>query len=292
MNGVLLIDKPAGMTSRAVDNQFKRLLGRGARVGHAGTLDPFATGLLPVMLGEATKLSRYLTGGTKVYLAELRLGVKTATADAEGEVVATRAVPGVTDNAVREAMAELTGAITQTPPAFSAIKQGGVPLYKHARRGVAVEAAAREVMVYGWRLASLAPDSVTFEVTCGPGTYVRTLGEQLAERLGTVGHLTALRRLRAGGFDTTEAQPLAEALAAPRLVPLARAAGLPIVTLDAAQAQRARQGRALELSAAPAAGPVFAVDAGAVPVAVLTPAEDGWRVERGFALEKETAPGP
>lgn len=291
MNGVVLVDKPAGMTSRAVDNQFKRLLGRGARVGHAGTLDPFATGLLPVMLGEGTKLSRYLTGGDKLYRAELRLGEKTDTADAEGERIETRPVPVLAAAAVTTAMGELTGKLSQTPPAYSAIKQGGVPLYKRAREGEAVAAAPREVVVHAWRLLALEGASVTFEVACGSGTYVRTLGEQLAERLGTVGHLTALRRLRAGGFDVAEAQPLEEALTKLQLVPLARAAGLPVVMLDDAQARLARQGRALKLSADREAGAVFAVDAGAVPVAVLSPADDGWRVERGFALDMEKAPG-
>ena len=284
MHGVLIIDKPAGLSSRQVDNQIERLIGAALRVGHAGTLDPFATGVLPVMVGEGTKLSKFLTGGAKTYAAELSLGERTDTADADGAVTATAAVPSLSEDAVRTAMAALTGAFAQVPPAYSAVKQGGRPLYKLARAGRVVEAAPRMVQVDAWRLVALDAAALRFEVDCASGTYVRTLGEQLAERLGTVGHLKALRRLRAGRFTLAQAQSLEAALASPRLLPLREAVGLPELALDAGRASWVAHGRAIDvLPGDPAGEEILAMDPAGRPVALLRRDQDRWRVSRGFA---------
>jgi tRNA pseudouridine55 synthase len=285
MDGVLVIDKPAGLSSRQVDNRLGARFGRALRIGHAGTLDPFATGVLPVMVGEGTKLSRFLTGGAKSYRAELRLGVQTDTADTDGAVESTAAIPALEAAAVTAAMAALTGDVTQVPPAYSAVKVGGRPLYKLARAGREAVAPARTVRVDAWRLVALTPETVVFEVDCGPGTYVRTLGEQLAARLGTLGHLTALRRLRAGRFTAGMAQPLDEALAAPRLVPLAEAAGIPLLALDPARAEWVAHGRAVPaLAGDPPGADALALAPGGAPAALLAREGGQWRVARGFAV--------
>jgi tRNA pseudouridine55 synthase len=287
-HGVLLIDKAAGMTSRAVDNAVKRALGRGASVGHAGTLDPFATGLLPVMVGEATKLSHWLTGGTKVYEAVLRLGVKTSTADCEGEVIEEAPVPQVTAEIIDAAMEALTGEIEQIPPKFSAIKQGGRPLYALAREGVAVEVPVRRIKVDGWRLDHVALPEIGFTVTCGSGTYVRTLGEQLADALGTVGHLRALRRLQAGALHVADAASLEEALANWPLLPIGKATNLPAIAVAPDVVAALRQGRQVSL---PPDGSLLegetqeaiATTPEGEPVAIVQrTALDTWKVLRGF----------
>lgn len=285
-HGVLVVDKPAGLTSREVDNRIKRALGRNARIGHAGTLDPFATGVLPVMIGEATKLSQWLTGGTKVYEALLALGRKTATADCEGEVIAESPVPLVTEGAVLEAMRALTGELLQVPPKYSAIKHGGRPMYELARRGEAVEAAPRKITVDAWDLIRLGAGEIAFRVTCGSGTYVRTLGEQLAEQLGTVGHLKTLRRLQAGTLRIAQARPLDEALETWPLIPLTEATALPVITLSAEEETALRQGRKIQRSLT---GHALAVGEGAEPVAIIEsePGTGICKVTRGFSFTGE-----
>lgn len=200
MNGLLLVDKPGGLTSFDVVRRIRRLCAT-RRVGHCGTLDPLATGVLPVAVGTATRLVEYLMAGDKVYEAVLRLGVVTDTQDATGAVLAEASYAGVTLAAVEESLAALTGTILQLPPMYSAIKQHGTPLYKLARQGVDVAREPRAVEIRGIELLSYSPPLISLRVNCGKGTYIRTVCHDLGQRLGCGAHLTALRRTRCGAFD-------------------------------------------------------------------------------------------
>ena len=194
VTGILLLDKPRGISSNRALQQAKRLFGA-SKAGHTGSLDPLATGLLPVCFGEATKIAGYLLGARKAYTAECRLGITTDTCDSEGTVLSEGAVPELDDAMIRRELAKLTGYITQIPPVYSALKQGGVPLYKRARRGEVVEAPPREVDVFRFDLTGREGDSLRLTVECGSGTYIRSLVRDLGEALGCGAHLTALRRL-------------------------------------------------------------------------------------------------
>ena len=194
LTGILLFDKPQGLSSNQALQRVRRLF-NARKAGHTGSLDPLATGLLPICFGEATKIAGYLLGSRKAYEAEVRLGVTTTTDDAEGEVVSTRSVPVLTDASIEAALCTLRGRITQTPPAYSAIKQGGVALYKRARRGENVQVPEREVEVFRLELVGHEGDRVRLHVECGSGTYVRSLARDLGERLGCGAHLVALRRI-------------------------------------------------------------------------------------------------
>ena len=207
VHGVVLVDKPAGMTSNAVVQAVRRLFDA-QKAGHTGTLDPFATGLLPVCLGEATKASAFQLDADKTYEAVLRLGVRTDTGDSDGAPVETSPVPALSLAQVVDACRTLTGEIWQTPPLYSALKKAGRPLYDYARAGETVEVEPRRVMVYELKPLALEADTVRFRVRCGKGTYVRTLGEDLARALGTVGHLVALRRMETGGLSVDDALTL------------------------------------------------------------------------------------
>ncbi|WP_347262097.1 tRNA pseudouridine(55) synthase TruB [Rudaea sp.] len=194
VHGILLLDKPLGASSNQALQRARHLF-RAQKAGHTGSLDPLATGLLPICFGEATKIAGHLLGARKAYAAQCRLGATTTTDDAEGEVVRTRAVPELDDAMIEAALAGLRGRIVQIPPAYSAIKQGGVPLYKRARRGEEVEVPAREVEVHALDLVARDADLLTLHVECGSGTYVRSLARDLGEALGCGAHLTALRRV-------------------------------------------------------------------------------------------------
>ena len=254
IDGVLFIDKPVGLTSNGVLGVIKRLY-NADKAGHTGTLDPFATGLLPVALGEATKFSGHLLDADKTYLATMRLGVTTTTADLEGDMLQTRPV-AVTDTALAEALRHFSGPIAQIPPMFSALKRDGKPLYEYARAGETLEREARQVTIHALDLVSRDGDSVVFRVTCSKGTYVRTLAEDIGERLGCGAHLTALRREATGGFGLAGALTLAQLEAldmSARLAALrpndALVAALPTLKLDAALAARLRLGQRLSLEA-------------------------------------------
>ena len=194
IHGILLLDKPLGLSSNQALQSARRLVGA-AKGGHTGSLDPLATGLLPLCFGEATKIAGWLLGSRKAYEAEVKLGVTTTTADLEGEVVETRAVPPLDDATLEAALAPLRGRIVQVPPAYSAIKQDGVPLYVKARRGEAVDVPAREVDVYRLDVIERSGDTLRLHVECGSGTYVRSLAVDLGRNLGCGAHLTGLRRL-------------------------------------------------------------------------------------------------
>jgi tRNA pseudouridine55 synthase len=209
LHGVLVVDKPAGVTSAQIVTLVRRRMG--ARpVGHTGTLDPLATGVLPVVMGEGCKLVSYLIADDKGYEAELELGIETDTLDVEGQVTARNpeAAAAVTEAALRTALRRFEGPIRQVPPMYSAVKVDGRRLHKLAREGVEIEREAREVTVHAIELLSFAPPRARFRVECSKGTFVRTLVADLGTVLGCGAHLTALRRTRSGAFTLDQAVPI------------------------------------------------------------------------------------
>ena len=211
LHGVVVVDKPAGVTSAAVVARVKRALGV-SRIGHTGTLDPMATGVLPLCVGEGTKIAGYLLAENKAYEGEFELGTNTDTYDADGQVTQCRpeAAAAVTEVELRRAMAGFIGASEQIPPMFSAIKQGGKPLHKIARAGKTVARAPRPITVTRFDLVQFASLSVGFVVECSKGTYVRSLAVDVGEALGCGAHLTSLRRTRSGNFDISQSMQVDE----------------------------------------------------------------------------------
>ncbi|MFO7908566.1 MAG: tRNA pseudouridine(55) synthase TruB [Halomonas sp.] len=199
VNGVLLLDKPKGMSSNHALQRVRRLL-EAQKAGHTGTLDPMATGLLPICLGEATKFSAHLLEADKVYRTRVELGVITDSGDAEGAVIERREVPELTAEQVERALSRFRGEIEQVPPMYSALKYQGKKLYELAREGRHVERAARRINVYDARLLSLDDRAFELEVSCSKGTYIRTLAEDIGLVLGCGAHISALRRLKTGPF--------------------------------------------------------------------------------------------
>lgn len=252
--GLLIVDKPAGMTSHDVVARVRRLAGT-RRVGHAGTLDPMATGVLILGIGSATRLLTYLVGADKEYAATMRLGVTTTTDDAQGEITSTTDASAVTDAAIHEAVAALTGDILQRPSAVSAIKVQGKRAYDRVRSGEQVELAPRPVSVSRFDILSIARHDAVIDldvhVQVSSGTYVRALARDLGDTLAVGGHLTMLRRTRVGGIELGQSHPLAdlEVLPAERLpiLPLADAlvATMPVVQLSESLSARARHGARL-----------------------------------------------
>jgi tRNA pseudouridine55 synthase len=208
ITGILNIAKPAGVTSHDVVDRVRRMSGQ-RQVGHAGTLDPAATGVLIVCLGQATRLVEYLMASDKVYRAQIRLGVSTDTHDAEGEVTTTAKVE-VSEKEVRRALASFIGSIQQVPPMYSALKHEGVPLYKLARRGITVEREPRSIEIHDIELLDWTPLLFTIRVQCSPGTYIRALARDLGQKLGCGAHLQSLTRLASGHFTLEEAVRLGE----------------------------------------------------------------------------------
>jgi tRNA pseudouridine55 synthase len=250
---VLLFDKPAGMSSNGCLGHLKRLF-EAEKAGHTGTLDPFATGLLPVAFGESAKFSQGLLDADKTYLATMRLGQVTTTADTEGEVIASRPV-ACDAGAVAAALDRFAGEISQVPPMHSALKRDGRPLYEYARQGIEVAREPRRVTIHRIEFLDLRDDLVRFRVRCSKGTYVRTLAQDIGEVLGCGAHLAALRREAVGDFDLSRAvdSPTLEALDRDgrdaHLLPVdALVMSLPRVDLDAAAAARLRQGQALRVA--------------------------------------------
>lgn len=267
MDGILLIDKPAGITSAEVVRRIKARV-KPSRVGHLGTLDPFATGLLPIMVGEATKLAPFLEAGDKHYEGTMQLGAETDTLDREGEVVRTATVPPLEPEALARVAAGFIGAIEQTPPLFSAIKRAGVPLYKLARRkGEVAAPAPRRVHIKELELAAAGASALGFRAVCSPGTYIRALARDVGWALGTAAHLAELRRTRSSGFAIEDACSLDETLAALEgggvvdLIGLRAAlASMPEVQVDDGVKRRLRNGDAAALlGLAPAGAGLFKV---------------------------------
>ena len=207
LNGVLLLDKDSGMSSNSALQRARFLYGA-AKAGHTGVLDPLATGLLPVCFGEATKFAQYLLDADKAYIATLQLSAATSTGDAEGEIVAT-ANTVITLAQVQAAISAFSGEITQTPPMYSAIKYQGKPLYEYARAGITIERKSRQVTIYQIDIIDFTFPRLVINVRCSKGTYIRTLAEDMAKHMGTVAHLTALRRTATAGFTIEQTHSLA-----------------------------------------------------------------------------------
>ena len=254
MDGVLVIDKPKGPTSFDVVRRVRSLL-RIKKVGHTGTLDPMATGVLPLCLGEATKIAGHILEGDKSYEATVRLGAETDTQDAEGKVTAEAPVPPLSRELLAPALARFRGSFDQVPPMYSAVKVDGKRLYELARAGEEVERAARRVTVYELTLRDFSASELKLSVRSSKGFFVRTLAFDLGRALGCGAHLTALRRVQSGPFTLVHALPLAQleglsqdALAA-RLVPMEQAlVELPALAVSASEAVKVRHGLPLELA--------------------------------------------
>ena len=243
MNGVVVIDKPRGITSFDVVAEARRRLHE-RRIGHTGTLDPMATGVLPLCLGEATKLVPFLVAGEKVYEAEALLGVTTDTLDADGTVTATTDASQITRDAVEQALRGFVGIQQQLPPMHSAIRVQGKRLYELAREGLQVDREPRTVEIHGIELTAWEPPRVRFRVRCGKGTYIRSIAGDLGQKLGVGAHLTGLRRIMTAGFTAGQATPLEHIEQAP-VLSLADALGsLPTVRLETVdQARAVRDGK-------------------------------------------------
>jgi tRNA pseudouridine55 synthase len=294
LDGIVLLDKPMGMGSTPALQRVRRLL-RAAKAGHAGTLDPMATGMLPLCFGQATKACGQLLGSSKAYRARLVLGSATDTGDADGVVVTTAAVPRLERPRLLEVLHALMGAREQLPPMYSALKRDGRPLYELARRGEVVERTPRRIAIQRIDALSWADEQIEFEVECSKGTYVRVLGEEIAVALGTVGHLCALRRLWVEPFTSQAMVPLevVEAWAGQGLADDARPEwllpvdaafpSLPRLVLDPLGSLRLRQGRSLSLSMPTGAELARVYDADGRFLGLVKPAAGGGlRVARLF----------
>lgn len=200
ISGVFLLNKPLGISSNAA-LQKVRWLYRAQKAGHTGALDPLASGLLPICLGEATKFSHYLLDSVKRYQTTIFLGHSTTTGDVEGERLLEKAVPPLTEEFIQQVLAQFVGDIQQVPPMYSALKKEGRPLYELARKGIEIEREARPITIEAIQLLSFTENSISLDVTCSKGTYIRVLGEDIAKALGTYGHLTYLHRIKTGHFE-------------------------------------------------------------------------------------------
>ena len=255
------MDKPAGISSNDVVQQAKRLFGA-QKVGHTGSLDPLATGVLPLCFGEATKFSQYLLDADKKYWAQVRLGITTDTGDADGEVIAQADASSVTPAQAVAALETFVGEIEQIPSMYSALKHQGQPLYKLARKGIEIERAPRQVSIYSAELLQFSEASIELRVHCSKGTYIRSLAEDLGAALGCGGHVSALRRLAAGPYKEGQATPLAELYETndmqemdALLLPVSSAVdALPAVRLHEDTARHVRQGQPVQVAHAPTDG--------------------------------------
>ncbi len=257
-SGILLLDKPSGMSSNAALQRVRWLLGR-PKAGHTGSLDPLATGMLPVCVGEATKVAGALLAGAKGYTVTIGLGARTDSGDSTGTVVERQPVPPIDAATLAAALEPMRGRQLQVPPMYSALKQGGQPLYRLARKGLEVERAPRKIEVHALEVLEFGTDSLRLRIECSKGTYVRTLAEQLGTRLGTCAHVTALRRDFVAPFRGEPMHTLEELLRMEGPWPLLGAdravAHLPEVRLTPGQARALAYGQTTDLDAA-LTGPV------------------------------------
>lgn len=212
VNGILLVDKPVGMTSADVIRSLKKVLAKKTKIGHLGTLDPFASGVLPVCVGTGTKIAQFLMAENKAYTGTIRLGIQTDTQDGTGTISHTAPVPSYGPAVLRDLERRFCGNIVQTPPMYSAIKKNGVPLYKLARQGLVIERQPRPAVIYSLSLEARDPDLLGFSVRCSKGTYVRTLAADLGVALGCGAHLLSLRRTAFGPFGLADSLPLVTVL--------------------------------------------------------------------------------
>jgi tRNA pseudouridine55 synthase len=277
LDGILLLDKPAGMSSNQALQRVRHLF-RAEKAGHTGSLDPLATGLLPVCFGEATKIAGYLLGSDKAYEVEARLGATTDTDDADGTVLRERAVPELAPAMLEPLLARFLGRIRQRPPIYSALKQGGEPLYAKARRGETIEVPEREVEVRAIELLGFGAGTLGLRIECGTGTYIRSIVRDLGELLGCGAHVTALRRTWVAPFrrpsmhtlDALQAQATqGEASLEALLLPVT--AGFEDwarMELDAAQARHLGQGQAVPVPAGTPLGAVFATGPDGLPLGI------------------------
>jgi tRNA pseudouridine55 synthase len=266
VNGILLLDKPSGLSSNAALQRVRRLMGA-EKAGHVGSLDPLATGMLPICLGEATKVAGDITAARKRYQFTIAFGRRTATGDLEGEIVEERPVPSLTAAEVELALEHFRGSQLQVPPMFSALKQGGQPLYKLARAGLTVERAPRTIEITELSVVQLTAQQLELTALCSKGTYIRVLSEDIANRLGTCGHVIALRRLYVEPFEHSPMHTLAqvEAVCAAGNVPIVIAPdealpGMPAVHLPAELAQRLSHGQSVTVAGGMTAGKVRLYD--------------------------------
>lgn len=264
VDGILLLDKPIGVTSNGALQQIKRMY-FAAKAGHTGSLDPLANGMLPICFGQGTRMSAFLLDADKRYVATFRLGERTNTGDAEGEVIETRPVPAFSSEQIEAVLEKFRGPILQVPPMHSAIKHQGKPLYELAHKGIEVERKAREVTIFSLQMLSLNGNDMEIAVHCSKGTYVRTLAEDIGEQLGVGAHVSALRRLSVGPFDEGQTLYTMEQLAElaeqgnraldALLLPLdAAIADRPAVHLGADSAFYVRQGQPIMVPRAPTEG--------------------------------------
>jgi tRNA pseudouridine55 synthase len=263
IDGILLLDKPIGISSNRALQQVKRLY-QASKAGHTGNLDPLATGMLPVCLGEATKVSAYLLDADKTYVATCKLGITTTTADSEGEILKQRSVEAYLPEDIEDVLDQFSGDILQTPPMYSALKQNGVALYKLAREGIEVERKSRKVTIHRLQVLEFSGDELKIEVHCSKGTYIRTLAEEIGERLGCGAHLIQLHRTSVGPFQQADMylmpqleQLLTEDFAAldELLLPVEAALqGWPVVSLSETGVYYIKQGQAVQVAQAPDMG--------------------------------------
>jgi tRNA pseudouridine55 synthase len=267
---MIVVDKPRGASSNDAVQRAKQLY-RAQKVGHTGSLDPLATGVLPLCFGEATKFSQFLLDSDKKYWVRIKLGVRTDSGDADGQVLETRPVVGIDAAAVRRVLEDFSGEIEQVPSMFSAIKHQGQPLYKLARRGIEVERKSRRVTVYSNELVAFEGDEFELEIHCSKGTYVRTIAEELGAKLGCGAHVCALRRRQAGPYDESEMVSFEElerirdeggfeALDALLLPVESAVRDWPVVSLNDATAFYIRQGQPVIVPHAPTSGHVQLVE--------------------------------
>lgn len=258
INGVLLFDKPLGLSSNAALQRVKRLF-NAKKAGHTGSLDPLATGMLPVCFGEATKFSRFLLDADKRYFVKVKLGVRTNTADSEGDIISERSVPDLTLEKLDRAFQSFRGEIDQVPPMYSALKHQGQPLYRLARKGIEIERKSRRVTIYHLQCMRYEDDTVEFEMHCSKGTYVRSVADDLGELLGCGAHVTVLRRLTVSHYpadqmvdwETLEKEDRKERylLSIPTMLQ-----HLPILNLSEVSAFYLSQGQAVLVPHAPTSG--------------------------------------
>ncbi|MEE8119632.1 MAG: tRNA pseudouridine(55) synthase TruB [Gammaproteobacteria bacterium] len=265
IDGILLLDKPAGISSNQALQRARRIF-NARKAGHTGSLDPLATGLLPICFGEATKLSAFLLESNKTYWVECKLGEGTSTGDSEGEIISTASVPTLNHKQIDSVLNTFLGETDQVPPMYSAIKKQGKRLYQLAREGQYIEREARCIQIYSLQLENYNSPILSFKLTCSKGTYVRVLAEDIARSLGTVTHVTALRRLVAGPFGPTgmltleeleQARAEGESSLDSLLLPVdAALLDVPKVELNEDTAYYLRHGQAVQVPKAPTSGAV------------------------------------